>query len=324
MEEEEGESRDWAGMQSDALSTIFGKLDAADLLTGAGQVCHAWRRLADSDTTLWRRVEMTHDGDVLEAGAMACAAVDRAAGTMEAFWADTFVTDLLLRYIADRSFSLKSLKISFCDKVSDKGLAEAINLLPQLEELDISFCSLYGNFCELVDKSRSQLKCFRLNERWADFHKRFDATYERMEIDPEASWIANSMPRLQVLQLIGSEITNDGLMAILDHCPHLESLDIRMCYNLQIDDAMKSKCARIRNLKLPHDSISDFKYWAYVDSEDYSEDYSGSDFEVDMHDDLLDVVMDDDDADADGEFNYVDDYDDVGSESAMYDDVDDT
>lgn len=43
MEEEEGESRDWAGMQSDALSTIFGKLDAADLLTGARQVCHAAR-----------------------------------------------------------------------------------------------------------------------------------------------------------------------------------------------------------------------------------------------------------------------------------------
>lgn len=138
-----------------------------------------------------------------------------------------------------------------------------------------------------------------------------------MDIDPEASWIASSMPGLQVLQLIGSEVTNDGLMPILDHCPHLESLDIRMCYDLQIDDAMKSKCARIRNLKLPHDPISDFKYRAYVDSEDYS----GSDFEVDMHDDLLDVVMDDDDAD--GEFDYVDDYDDAGSESAMYDDVDD-
>ncbi|KAF6999017.1 hypothetical protein CFC21_015090 [Triticum aestivum] len=106
MEEEEGESHDWAGMQSDALSTIFGKLDAADLLTGAGQVCHAWRRLADSDTTLWRRVEMTHDGDILMAGAMACAAVDRAAGTMEAFWADSFVTDLLLRYISDRAVNL--------------------------------------------------------------------------------------------------------------------------------------------------------------------------------------------------------------------------
>lgn len=220
-----------------------------------------------------------------------------------------------------RAFTLKSLRLSFCDKVSDKGLADAINRLHQLEELDISFCSLYGNFCQSLDKTCSQLKCFRLNERWADFHKRFDAAYERMDIDPEASWIANSMPGLQVLQLIDSEVTNDGLMAILEHCPHLESLDIRMCYDLQIDDAMKSKCARIRNLKLPHDPISDFKYRAYDDNEDYSEDYSGSDFEVDMHDDLLDVVMDDDDAD--GEFDYVDDYDDAGSESAMYDDVDD-
>uniref|UniRef100_A0A8I6WG64 Uncharacterized protein n=1 Tax=Hordeum vulgare subsp. vulgare TaxID=112509 RepID=A0A8I6WG64_HORVV len=187
---------------------------------------------------LWRRVDMTHHGDVLNAEAMARAAVDRAAGTMEAFWAGTFFTDRLLRYISDRAFSLKSLQLSFSDKVSDKGLADAINRLRQLEELDISFCSLYGNFCQLLVKTRAQLKCFRLNERWDDYHKRFDAAYERLDIDPEASWIANCLPGLQVLQLIGSEVSNDGLMAILDRCSHLESLDVRMCYNLQIDDAL--------------------------------------------------------------------------------------
>ncbi|TVU32306.1 hypothetical protein EJB05_24031 [Eragrostis curvula] len=148
--EGEGETRDWSEMPSDALAAVLAKLDATELLTGAGLVCRAWRRLAATDPTLWRRVDMSHQGDLLEteeAEDMARAAVDRAAGTMEAFWADSFVTDGLLRYISQRASSLKSLQLSLCDNVSNEGFAEAIKGFPQLEELDITFCSLYGSVC---------------------------------------------------------------------------------------------------------------------------------------------------------------------------------
>ncbi|CAM0952400.1 unnamed protein product [Alopecurus aequalis] len=317
MEEDEGESRDWAEMPSDALSAVFAKLDLSDLFASAGLVCCAWRRLATNNNMLWRRVDMSHQGDLMEteeAEAMARAAVDRSAGTLEAFWADTFVTDGLLRYISQRASSLKSLQLSLCDEVSNEGMAEAVQGFPQLEELDITFCSLYGNVCESVGKACPQLKCFRLNERWNVVDRGFAAYEEGMDDDTEALGIANNMPELRDLQLIGNNLTNDGLMAILGHCPHLQSLDIRQCFNLRIDDGMKSRCARIANLRLPHDPISDFKYRAYIAS--IADDY-GSDFEVDMYDDLLDVVTDDEDA----EFDDLDDFDDVGSESGMYDDV---
>ncbi|KAL6640308.1 hypothetical protein ACP70R_015454 [Stipagrostis hirtigluma subsp. patula] len=312
--DDEGEPRDWAEMPTDALAAVFGRLDVADLLTGAGLVCRAWRRLAATDPTLWRRVDMSHHGDIMEteeAEAMARFAVDRAAGTMEAFWADSFVTDGLLRYISQRAASLKSLQLSLCDNISNEGFAEAIRGFPQLEELEITFCSMYGNVCETVGKACPNLQCFRLNERWTILHSEF-AAYEGMDDDTEALGIAGTMSGLQDLQLIGNNLTNDGLMAILDHCPHLESLDIRQCYNVQMDDALRSKCARIRNLKLPLDPISDFKYRAYI----VSSAYSGSDFEVDMYDDLLDVVTEDDDA----EFDDMDDYDDINSEAGMFDD----
>lgn len=207
---------------------------------------------------------------------------------------------------------LKSLQLTLCDKVSNEGLAEAIKGFPQLEEVDITFCSVYGNVCESVGKACPQLKCFRLNERWNVVERGFAVYEDGMDDDTEALGIANNMPGLQDLQLIGNNLTNDGLMAILVHCPHLESLDIRQCFNLQMDDAMKSRCARIRNLKLPHDPLTDFKYRAYMVS---SEDDYNSDFEVDMYEDLLDVVTDDDDA----EFDDMDDFDDAGSDSAMYD-----
>lgn len=311
----ENEACDWAEMPSDALAAVFAKLDVAEILSGAGLVCRSWRRLAASDPTLWRRVDMCYQGDQLqteEVEAMARAAVDRSAGTMEAFCAETFVNDDLLRYISQRAPSLKSLHLCLCHYVTNQGFAEAVNCFPQLEELDITFCSLYGIVCETAGRACPQLKCFRLNERWSILQSEF-APYEGMDDDTEALGIASTMPGLQELQLIGNNLTNDGLVAILDRCPRLESLDIRQCYNIQMDDALRSKCARIRYLKLPHDSISDFKYRAYIVSSIAN---SGSDFEVDMYDDLLDVVTEDDDAD----FDDMDDFDDTVSDGGMYDD----
>ncbi|KAI4963775.1 hypothetical protein ZWY2020_010515 [Hordeum vulgare] len=85
-------------------------------------------------------------------------------------------------------------------------------------------------------------------------------------------------PSSRDLQLIGNNLTNVGLAAILDNCPRLESLGVRRCCNLQMGDAMRSKdAARIRNLRLPQDSISDFKYRAYAM---VVIDYPGSDPEV--------------------------------------------
>lgn len=212
---------------------------------------------------------------------------------------------------ACRAPSLKSLHLCLCHHVTNQGFAEAINGFRQLEELDVTFCSLNGSVCETAGRACPQLKCFRLNERWSILQSEF-APYESMDDDTEALGIASTMPGLQELQLIGNQLTNDGLMAILDRCPRLESLDIRQCYNIQMDDALKSKCARIRDLKLPHDSISDFRYRAYI----VSIANSGSDFELDMYDDLLDVVTEDDDAD----FDDMDDFDDTVSDGGMYDD----
>lgn len=211
---------------------------------------------------------------------------------------------------ACRAPSLKSLQLCLCHYVSNQGFSEAIIFFPNLKELDITFCSLYGNVCEIAGRACPQLKCFRLNARWSILQGEF-APYEGMDDDTEALGIASTMPELQDLQLIGNNLTNDGLMAILDHCPHLESLDIRQCYNIRMDDALKSKCARMQDLKLPHDSISDFKYRAYIGSSIAN---TGSDFEVDMYDEL-DVVTEDDDAD----FDDTDDFDDTGSDGGTFD-----
>ncbi|KAG8058814.1 hypothetical protein GUJ93_ZPchr0002g23375 [Zizania palustris] len=260
MAEDGSECRDWAEMTSDSLASVFAKLDVSDLLAGAGLVCRPWRQVAATDRTLWRRVDMSIERCAFgewkrdEADAMARAAVDRAAGTMEAFSADFFVNDALLIYVSLRASSLKSLHLSLSYNVTNKGMAEAVKGLgfPQLEELTINFCpNLHGHVCQLIGQACPHLKCFRLNR-----------SYENVsDDDTEALSIANSMPELREIQLIGNRLTNVGLISILVHCPHLQSVDIRRCFNILMDDALKSKCVRIGSLKhRPNDSISDFKY----------------------------------------------------------------
>jgi hypothetical protein len=107
----ENEACDWGEMPSDALVSVFGKLDVIEILTGAGLVCRAWHRLAASDPMLWRRVDMRHmsygyEGERLQTEKvedMARAAIDPSAGTMEPFFADTIVNDDLLRCLSQRS-----------------------------------------------------------------------------------------------------------------------------------------------------------------------------------------------------------------------------
>ncbi|KAI4310568.1 hypothetical protein MLD38_035537 [Melastoma candidum] len=93
------------------------------------------------------------------------------------------------------------------------------------------------------------------------------------------------MPGLQHLTLIGNKLTNKGLKAIHDGCPHLESLDPCQSYNVDLRGDIAKQCGWIHNLRHPLDPFdgygSDFlvedDYYAYSDDSmcsDDSSDYS--------------------------------------------------
>lgn len=91
--------------------------------------------------------------------------------------------------------------------------------------------------------------------------------------DDDAFAIARTMPGLRQLQIIGNQLTNDGLLAILDGCAHLESLDLRASFNLDLRGSLGKRCVeQIKDLRLPNDSLNgDFTndyygnfYWDYM------------------------------------------------------------
>ncbi|RLN03387.1 hypothetical protein C2845_PM13G05070 [Panicum miliaceum] len=194
-----------------------------------------------------------------------------------------------------RAPSLKSLRLISCYNVSNEGFAEAIKKLRLLEELELSLSSnVFGQeVFEAVGKSCPQLKRFRLSEH--RFYSFEDVEYNK---DGEALGIA-TMTGLRSLQIFGNNLTNAGLTVILDSCHHLESLDIRHCFNVEMDNTLRAKCAA--------------PVWSdHSQSEDDSDDgYTGSDVYYELDTDL------DDDDDIYDPSNYINGMDKDDEEARM-------
>uniref|UniRef100_A0ACD5WIZ1 Uncharacterized protein n=1 Tax=Avena sativa TaxID=4498 RepID=A0ACD5WIZ1_AVESA len=244
------ETRAWAELPLDAILSVLDYLDHVDILMGPGQVCRSWRSAARDEPDLWRRIDMLGHAELLNElnlHGMAQEAVRRSAGRCEAFWGEYAGDDDFLLYLGDQAPSLKSLRLISCDDVSDEGFTEAIQKFPLLEELELSLCPYVGEsgVFGVVGKACPQLKRFRLHRD--GFYYLDTRDYD---MDQEALGIA-TMHELRSLQLSGNRVTNKGLEAILDNCHHLESLDIRRCFNVNMDDTLRAKCVRISSLRLP-------------------------------------------------------------------------
>ncbi|KAF0897787.1 hypothetical protein E2562_000497 [Oryza meyeriana var. granulata] len=92
------EMRDWSELPLDALSLVFSKLGAVEVLC-AGLVCRPWLRAAKLPH-LWRCVDMAHHRGISWKKRsvwckMAEVAVNRSGGQLEAFKARMFVTTSL-------------------------------------------------------------------------------------------------------------------------------------------------------------------------------------------------------------------------------------
>lgn len=127
-----------------------------------------------------------------------------------------------------------------------------------LEELDITLCidisheavAVIGSYCPL-------LKSFKFNKEWCTLSDMDDWFEEDTQNDDDldALAIARTMHGLHHLHLYGNKLTDNGLRKILDCCPHLVSLDLRRCFNLNMGRDLERTCAeRIEKLWLPHDS----------------------------------------------------------------------
>ncbi|CAH8361078.1 unnamed protein product [Eruca vesicaria subsp. sativa] len=285
-----GACRNWAELPYELTLSILRRLDIVDILVNAQKVCVSWRRVC-KDPAMWRKIDMSNlEGFGYTLERMCRHVVDRSHGGLLEVDISNFATHSLLEYIADRlnsplgitsyylqscrSSSLRSLRN--CHLSMDNRLAEAIAKLPLLEELDITFgTSLSGKSLKVVGQSCPNLKTLKLN--------RDLSMCPRDLRDDDALAIAETMPGLRFLQLLGSSLSDFGLNAILDCCPDLEHLNLRWCHNIKLAGDLEKRCSeRIKVLRRPRDSADDFPYaYAYSSGDSY-DDYDPEDFDYDF------------------------------------------
>lgn len=135
-----------------------------------------------------------------------------------------------------------------------------------LEELEFPYTSIFRKGIQIVGRHCPHLRSSTLNQRTCSYSR-------SPRCDRQALAIANSMPGLRRLQLIGNRMTSTGLMAILLKCHHLEYLDLRKCDGLcrilkdKPDLEMKLR-EQIRHVRFPQDSTEDCEFDTETDISD--------------------------------------------------------
>ncbi|XAR59375.1 hypothetical protein NMG60_11015197 [Bertholletia excelsa] len=273
---EANETRNWLELPRDVTAIILHKVGAIDMLENVQKVCKTWRDIC-KDPAMWRSIDMFNPGDLwdmpYDPEKMCRHAIDRSCGQLVDINIEYFGTDDLLHYITERTSQLRRLQLVCCYKISDEALSEAAKKLPMLEDLHIYHGSLSKESLETVGRCCPQLKSLKFNMHLS--------RAPHMESDDEAIAIAETMPGLRNLQLFGNQMTNDGLKAILDGCPHLESLDLRQCFNIHLGGALGRRCSeQIKDLRHPNDSTDDYGFDASIhDAYNYGYDYDSLDDE---------------------------------------------
>ncbi|VYS61747.1 unnamed protein product [Arabidopsis thaliana] len=250
----------WAELHPDLLSSILLRLSPLEILENARKVCRSWRRVS-KDPLIWRRIDMRNLRRLYCIYAMeACCrhVVDLSQGGLLEFNIDQwrFQTTSLLNYMAERSSNLRRLRVKG-GQITSVGIFEAIVKLPLLEELELLYCSIEEEHFKTIGQACPNLKTLKLVGFWSHLN----------ESDNDALAIADTMPGLLHLQLISNGLTNIGLNAILDGCPHLECLDLRQCFNINLfGDVERQFLERIKDFRCPNDVLDDYNYVIFSDN----------------------------------------------------------
>lgn len=177
-----------------------------------------------------------------------------------------------------RSSVLRCLKLAMCYPLTGEGFVNAVMKLSFLEDLEISHGYPEVDL-KSIGQSCSLLKTLKLNRPHFSPYIKYD---------DEALAIAETMPKLRHLELFGNRLTNSGLNAILDNCHHLEHLDLRRCFNINLVGDLEKRCSeRIRDFRRPDDSTADSPFDVISDIDSAEED----DFYSDDSDDIAYYVL---------------------------------
>ncbi|XP_047308435.1 putative F-box/LRR-repeat protein 23 [Impatiens glandulifera] len=174
-------------------------------------------------------------------------AIDRSCGQLIDINLKYCCNNDILKYITLRKNQVRRLKLVSCWHITNYGLSEAAKKMTSIEELYLHLGRITEVGLENVGRSCPGLKSLTHNQ-----HSIFINVDNPNSV---ALAISRTMSQLRHLNLIGNYMTNTGLQAILDACPHLESLDLRLCNNIDLSGELGKKCSSIKTFRHPNEFV---------------------------------------------------------------------
>ncbi|XP_022007837.1 putative F-box/LRR-repeat protein 23 [Helianthus annuus] len=142
--------------------------------------------------------------------------------------------------------------------------ANKVAAITLLEELNLYAIIISKEEIETVGRYCPMLKTLKVNSR--------GYAGSLMRYNEIAIAIGQNLLGIRHLELIGNKMTNVGLRVILDNCHHLETLDLRECFYIDLKGDLGKQCSKqIKYLKLPNDSLEGCPYLWIISKEDYQD-----------------------------------------------------
>ncbi|CAK8566636.1 unnamed protein product [Lathyrus sativus] len=244
MEKTNGESTikpNWLELPLDLTKNILQRLDSVEIITSARNVCPMWWNIC-KDPFMWRSIDMSNIK--LVPFDFRCLDKICRCGHLEDIAIESFGTDDLLKHVAHRASNLKRLKISCCNGITDEGLIKFVTMFSLLEDLQISFVYLSKDSLEVIGQN-----CPLLNSLYLEVQSGYCILFKLFADQVFA--IAKTMFVLRHLAISGIWIHDRELLAILDGCPLLGSLDIPTNIWVNISESVKKRWQeQIKDLQL--------------------------------------------------------------------------
>ncbi|XP_071729244.1 putative F-box/LRR-repeat protein 23 [Rutidosis leptorrhynchoides] len=253
----------WFDLTVYLKSNILCRVSVPDVLENAQKVCTDWFKIC-KQPSMWKVLNldnsMLNNADSARCLKMSKHAVDRSQGQLVDITFPKFKTkenDEFLLYVADRASQLKRLTMS-CSSwgYGLKRLPEALKKFPLLEELTLYSVIVFTQIIESLARYCPLLKTLTVDHEPHGSWNTQVPLYDGLAIS-----IGENLHDLRHLTLLANGVSDIGLQVILDGCPHLESLDLTMCWNINLKGDVVKKCKeQIKCLLLPNRNVRTKKY----------------------------------------------------------------
>ncbi|KAI8552601.1 hypothetical protein RHMOL_Rhmol06G0279200 [Rhododendron molle] len=264
----------WEGLNPEVLAVIFVRLPAEERLRTVALVCRSWLETV-AGPYCWTEIDIEqwcrrcNRLEIIDLAVRKL--VRRSKGTFRRLSAYK-LGDGAFSSLANCGKSLKVLQIPMSE-VTDKMVQKHAESLANISVLDISYClKITSKGLESFGKQCKSLTHLKRNMPPPEWERPAPGSASSRVDDTEAMIIANTMTGLHQLELCFGRFGDRGLHALLTHCEKLSHLDIQGCWNLELEGDLEEKCEQLAVYRSPwidYDEdvvLSDSSDESYLDS----------------------------------------------------------